>query len=121
MPIGTLSQKIQFQAMPSTTAPPTNGPSATPSPETPAQTPSAIPRWRPGKASESSVSVSGMTIAGPGPLQRAGGHERVDRRASAARALESVKTPRPMENIRLRPKRSPSAAPVMSSTAKVSV
>ena len=41
--------------------------------------------------------------------------------ASAASALAPVKMPRPMTNIRLRPKRSPSAAPVMSSTAKVSV
>ena len=38
-PIGTLSQKIQCHENPSTTAPPTTGPSATPNPETPDQMP----------------------------------------------------------------------------------
>ena len=43
-PIGTLSQKIQCHEMPSTTAPPTSGPSATPRPEMPDQAPIARPR-----------------------------------------------------------------------------
>ena len=41
--------------------------------------------------------------------------------ASAPRAEATVKIARPMTNSRLRPKRSPSAAPVRSRTAKVSV
>src|SRR6266571_1863322 len=41
--------------------------------------------------------------------------------ASAAAADETVKIARPTTNIRRRPNRSPSAAPVRSSTAKVSV
>ena len=41
--------------------------------------------------------------------------------ASAARADAPVKMPTPIPNIRLRPKRSPSAAPVISSTANASV
>ena len=41
--------------------------------------------------------------------------------ASAAAAEAPVKIARPITNIRLRPNRSPSAAPVRSSTAKVSV
>ncbi len=41
--------------------------------------------------------------------------------ASAAAIEPSVKMPTPMVNIRRRPKRSPSAAPVSSSTANVSV
>ena len=41
--------------------------------------------------------------------------------ASAAAAEPAVKIARPITNMRRRPKRSPSAAPVISSTAKVSV
>ena len=41
--------------------------------------------------------------------------------ASAAAADASVKIPRPITSMRRRPKRSPSAAPVRRSTAKVSV
>jgi hypothetical protein len=41
--------------------------------------------------------------------------------ASAAAAEASVKIPRPIPNIRRRPKRSPSAAPVRSRTANVRV
>ena len=67
MPIGTLSQKIQCHEMPSTTAPPTSGPSATPRPEMPDQAPIARPRFSGGNAVESSVSVSGVTIAAPAP------------------------------------------------------
>ena len=44
-PTGTLSQKIHCQLMPSITAPPTSGPSATPRPLTPDQMPSARPRF----------------------------------------------------------------------------
>ena len=121
IPIGTLSQKIQFQAMPSTTAPPTNGPSATPSPLTPAQMPSAMPRLSAGNASDSSVSVSGMTIAAPRPWTARAAISDSMLGASAASALAAVKIDRPMTNIRLRPKRSPSAAPVISRTANASV
>jgi hypothetical protein len=40
---------------------------------------------------------------------------------TAAAALDAVKSARPARNIRLRPKRSPSAAPVSRKTAKASV
>ena len=65
--MGTLIQKIQCQEMPCTTAPPTSGPSATATPEMPDHTPMAMPRRSLGKASASSVSVSGVTIAAPAP------------------------------------------------------
>ena len=67
-PIGTFSQKIHCQEMPSTTAPPTSGPSATASPPMPPQAPSARPR-RSGRtaAPRRMVSVSGITIAPPSP------------------------------------------------------
>ena len=67
MPIGTLIQKIHCQARPSTTAPPTNGPSAIPRPMTPDHTPSAMPRFSGGTASDTRVSVSGRRMAAPTP------------------------------------------------------
>ena len=62
-----------------------------------------------------------MTIAPPTPWKaRAMSRARIVG-ASAAAAEETVKIPRPIASIRRRPNRSPSAAPVRSSTAKVSV
>ena len=75
--MGTLIQKIQCQEMPCTTAPPTSGPIATAAPEMPDQTPSAIPRRSAGKASASSVSVSGVTSAAPAPWTARASDEQV--------------------------------------------
>ncbi len=62
-----------------------------------------------------------MTIAPPSPwAARAASSTPIDG-ASAASADAPVKMPSPSAKSRRRPKRSPSAAPVMSSTAKVSV
>ena len=66
-PIGTLSQKIHCQEIPSTTAPPTSGPTATPRPLMPPQIPRAAPCLEGGNASETRVSVSGATSAAPNP------------------------------------------------------
>jgi hypothetical protein len=107
--------------MPSTTAPPTSGPSATPRPEMPDQAPIASPRFSAGKAVESNVSVSGVTIAAPAPCSARAAISAPVLGASAAAAEASVKMPRPITNMRRRPKRSPSAAPVSSSTANDSV
>ena len=121
MPIGTFSQKIQCHEIPETTAPPTSGPNATARPVIPPQAPSARPRFSAGTAEARIVSVSGITIAPPMPWKaRAMSSARIDG-ASAAAAEETVKIARPIASIRRRPKRSPSAAPVSSSTAKVSV
>jgi hypothetical protein len=115
-----LIQKIQCQETPLITAPPTSGPMATPRPLTPPQMPSAIPRRAGGTASESSVSVSGSTIAAPSPSARAAISASV-LADTAAPALAAVKIVRPTANIRRRPSRSPSAAPVSSSAANVKV
>jgi hypothetical protein len=74
-----------------------------------------------GTAAERSVSVSGVTIAPPTPCTARAMSRAVALGASAAAAEASVKMPMPIENIRRRPKRSPSAAPVSSRTANVSV
>ncbi len=120
-PIGTFSQKIHCQAIPSTTAPPTSGPAATARPAIPDQAPSATPRRSAGKAAERSVSVSGVTIAPPMPCTARAAISASIEGASAAAADAAVKMASPMMNMRRRPKRSPSAAPVRRKTAKVSV
>ena len=120
-PIGTLIQKIQCQEMPCTTAPPTSGPSATARPPIPPHAPSARPRRSAGTAAERIVNVSGVTIAPPMPWKARARSSALAVGASAAATEPSVKIPIPIANILRRPKRSPSAAPVSSSTAKVSV
>ena len=119
--MGTLSQKIHCQASPSTTAPPTTGPKATASPPMPPQAPSASPRFSGGTAALRMVRVSGITIAPPRPCTARATLSSSTLGASAAPTDATVKMPTPIANIRRRPKRSPSAAPVSSSTAKVSV
>ena len=118
--MGTLIQKIQCHEMPCTTAPPTSGPSATAAPEMPDHTPNASPRRSAGKAAASSVSVSGVTAAAPAPWTARAVTSRPVVGASAAAAEAAVKSESPARNMRLRPKRSPSAAPVSSSTAYAS-
>ena len=67
------------------------------------------------------VRLSGVRIAPPTPwiARAAMSMPTVDDRAAIADP--AVKIARPMTNIRLRPNRSPSAAPVRSSTANVRV
>ena len=120
-PIGTLSQKIHCHEMPSITAPPISGPSATPSPLTPDQTPSARPRRSAGTAVESSVRLSGAMIAAPRPWTARAAISVPVLGASAAAADAAVNSASPATNMRRRPKRSPSAAPVRRKTAKASV
>ena len=121
IPTGTFSQKIHCHEMPSTTAPPTSGPIATASPAIPDHAPSASPRFSRATAALRMVRVSGVTIAAPSPCtERAAMSQSADG-ANAAAADAAVNMPTPMMNMRLRPKRSPSAAPVRTKTANVSV
>ena len=87
--MGTLIQKIQCQDMPSTTAPPTIGPRATPVPLMPDQMPSAAPRLFAGNASASRVRVSGATIAPPTPCRARAATSAPVVGASAAPALDA--------------------------------
>ena len=88
----------------------------------PDHAPIANPRFSAGNAVESSVSVSGVTIAAPAPCSaRAAINAPVLGRERGERLKLTVKMPRPITNIRRRPKRSPSAAPVSSNTANDSV
>ncbi len=109
------------QDQPCTTAPPTSGPLEIASPATAPQAPSAAPRRATGTAAESSVRVSGVTIAEPEPWTARATISQPALGASAAAAEPAVKMARPMRNIRRRPNRSPRLAPVSSRTAKVRV
>ncbi len=120
-PIGTFSQKIHCQLAPSVIAPPTSGPTATASPDIAPHTPSAAPRRSGGTAADSNVRLSGRTSAAPTPcMARAAMSASMDG-ASAAPRLPRVNSPSPVANTARRPSRSPSAAPVSSSTANGSV
>jgi len=121
MPTGTLIQKIHCQDAASVTAPPMTGPSAAPRPTVAPHRPSASPRRCGGVTLAMSVTVSGVTIAAPTPWMARAAISTPMLGASAEAALPAVNTVTPMISRRRRPNRSPSAAPVSSSTAKVIV
>ena len=60
-------KKIQFQLTCSVIRPPTSGPIASASAETPTQMPIAVPRWRGGKVTVMIESVAGFISAAPTP------------------------------------------------------
>ncbi len=97
------------------------GPEATASPFTAPHMPYAIPRLATGTAAVSRVSVSGIMIAAPTPWTARAAMRDSMPGAMAAAAEAPVKTVMPMRKSRRRPNRSPSAAPNISRTAKVSV
>ena len=117
-PIGTLIQKIHCQARPSAIAPPITGPPPTARPVRPCSAPIAEPRRSGGNAAPTSVSASGMTNAAPTPWTARATISAVASGASAQAAEARANSARPAANRRRRPKRSPSADAVISSTAK---
>ena len=120
-PIGTFSQKIQGQSRPWATAPPTTGPASTAIPVTLLNIPNAQARRCGGNAADSRASASGSISAAPAPCTARAATRVVAFWASAHPAEAAVNRPTPVASIRRRPSLSPSAAPVSSSTAKVSV
>jgi hypothetical protein len=118
-PIGTLIQNTHCQARPSTTAPPTSGPLATASPVMAEKIPIAAPRFSGGNAALSSARPSGMISAPPAPCSARAAMSQPASGASAQAADAAANSVRPAAYIRRRPKRSPSAAAVTSSTAKL--
>ena len=120
-PTGTFSQKIHCQAMPCATAPPTIGPPATARPVTALKMPMAQARRCGGNPADSSANASGSTSAAPAPCTALAATSTPASGASAHPADAMVNRPIPNASMRCRPSRSPSAAPVSSSTAKLSV
>ena len=120
MPIGTLTKKIHSQPMPEVMIPPTTGPTATAAPVTAPNTPKAVPRSLPWKASAISASAVANIIAPPVPwtararLSISG----VVDRPQTAEAI--VNTNRPAMNTRLRPIRSATEPEVSRKVASVS-
>ena len=102
-------------------APPTSGPMAIARPAIPPQAPSATARRSGGTAADRMVRVSGVTMAPPTPWMARARMRISVVGASAASAEPPMKMAMPIRKTRLRPNRSPSAAPVMSRTAKVRV
>ena len=118
-PSGTLSQKIHCQAMPSVTAPPTSGPVATARPVREKNTPSALPRRSGANAEPTSASASVVISAAPAPWTTRAAISQPIVGASAHAAEATANRASPAANMRRRPSRSPSAAAVISSTAKL--
>ena len=120
-PIGTFSQKIQGQARPCVTAPPTTGPASTAIPVTLLKMPSAQARRCGGNAAESRASASGSISAAPAPWMARAATSAPASGARAHPAEAAVNRLTPAASMRRRPNLSPSAAPVSSRTAKLSV
>jgi hypothetical protein len=120
IPIGTLMKKIQLQWMCSVIAPPTSGPIASASAETPTQMPIARPRSRGGKVTAMIESVAGFISAAPSPCTM---RQTISPPALRARPHPSeaiVNTTRPTMKTRRRPNRSASLPPVSMNAPKVS-
>ena len=115
-----LTKKIQLQPTCSVRIPPSSGPIARASAETPAQIPIAVPRCRAGNVAVMIESVAGFISAAPTPWTvRAA----ISEPASPARPHHSeaaVKTTSPAMKILRRPSRSASLPPERSSTPNVS-
>jgi hypothetical protein len=107
--------------MPWVIAPPRTGPNTAASPVTPPKMPIAQPRRCGGTAAFSSASASGMIIAAPAPCTARAAISPPTPGASAQAADAAANTPSPAAKILRRPNRSPTTAPVISSTAKVRV
>ena len=86
-PTGTLMKKTQLQLIFSVMMPPTSGPIASASAETPAQMPIAVPRWRGGNETVMIESVAGFISAAPRPwtTRAADQHARAAREPAAER------------------------------------
>ena len=96
-PTGTLTKKIQFQLMLSTIRPPTSGPIASASAETPAQMPIAWPRCRGGNVAVMIESVAGFISAAPMPCTARAPIRKPAFGASPQASDESEKIARPID------------------------
>ena len=102
-------------------SPPTTGPIASASAETPAQVPIALPRSCGSKALVTIESVAGIISAAADALHHAADDQHRRVRASPAVAEDRAKIVTPSRNILRRPKMSPRRPPVTSRTPKLSV
>jgi hypothetical protein len=118
---GRLRKKIARQLTCSVSSPPTTGPIASASAETPAHVPIARPRSAGGKALVTIESVAGIMKAAPIPCTARLITSQASFGAKPAVADESANTLTPKKKARRRPKMSPRRPAVTSSTAIASV
>ena len=119
IPTGTLTKKIQLQSMCSVMRPPTRGPMASASAETPAQMPIAVPRCRGGKVAAMIDSVAGFMSAAPAPWRTRAPISSLLVSASPHQREAAVKTAIPMTKMSRRPYASASFPPISISAANV--
>ena len=120
IPTGTLTKKIQLQVRCSAMSPPTSGPIASASAETPAQIPIAAPRSAGGNVAAMIESVAGFINAAPTPWRMRAAMSISPESASPQKSEASVNTAMPTTNTSRRPYASATFPPVSISAAKVS-
>jgi hypothetical protein len=114
-----LMKKIQLQLSFSVSTPPTSGPIASASAETPAQIPIAVPRWHGGKVAVMIESVAGFIRAAPTPCTVRAAISEVAPAARPHHREAPVKITSPAMKIARRPSRSASLPPLSNRTPKV--
>ena len=119
-PTGTLTKKIQPQPTRSVRIPPTIGPIARESAETPAQMPIAVPRCRRGKVAVMIDRVAGFISAAPTPCTLRAAISDPALPARPHHSDAAVKITSPAMKMRRRPSMSASLPPLRSSTPNVS-
>ena len=118
---GRLMKKIDCHETCSTRKPPTTGPIASASAETPAHVPIALPRSCGGKAFVMIDRVAGIMNAAPTPWRARPATSHAWLCEKPMNALEAANNTTPKRKTLRRPKMSPSRPPVTSSTPKASV
>ena len=119
-PTGMLMKKIQLQLIFWVSNPPTSGPNAKASAETPAQIPMAVPRCRGGNVAVMIDSVAGFISAAPTPCTVRAAISELAPPARPHQSEAAVKMTRPTMKIERRPRRSANFPPVSSKTPNVS-
>ncbi len=103
MPTGTFTKKIQLQSACSVSSPPTSGPIASASADTPAQIPIAVPRWWSGKVAAMIDRVAGFMRAAPTPWSTRAAISSLLVSARPHQSDAVVKTAMPITKISRRP------------------
>jgi hypothetical protein len=120
IPIGTLTKKIHSQPKPSVSTPPISGPIATAPPTVAPQAPMAVARSLPSNSWAISASAVANIAPPPTPCRPRARLSRVASPEIPHRKDATVNSPKPTENTRRRPSRSPSEPAIRRKVARVS-
>ena len=113
-------KKIQLELMSWVRRPPTRGPIASASADTPAQIPIAVPRWRGGNVAVMIDNVAGFISAAPTPCTVRAAIREAAPPASPHQREAPVKMTSPAMKMLRRPSMSASLPPLRSRTPNVS-